>query len=1027
MKHLNKLALLALLSAQYSYAQEQLPQFDAHTLSENQQKNQQRQIQLGEVKTWHSGTINALDHLSSSGSKVLGWDNSQQYIALFSTESATPTLLTEINLSSLGNEYNSINQIELINKGTKMLIWGDIRIYNENNHYQTEARLSLFSFNDTFNLIEDHSLKLNNNYSSMQMLNSHIFLSGYNNTLFYIDDNKLIESATINNNHIPYNISSTCIDKSNQYVFMAGSSNSWDNRPSVSIFKMDVTNHQLNHKANYIEDGYYNVICESSDNVIIQSSRTITNLEYNVTDNTLIEKWQLDTYNDLGDSYSIDDASIYNNTLFFNERDYNPESNIASFTIDDTGLALIEKTNIYSNNYGSPAYLENILFNNGQLMGLATDLDTIFVSTINDNATINSTLMLKDGEQNSPNIPNVQSTLLSADGENLYLLDRTENKLHRLIKDDNQAFILADSVNLANLSGDDYLYNSQIMLTDDNQIIILSESFYMVFSVNEQNTLSFIHKKNHTITDNEYFYLATSDARFNKENNILSASDNNSTLYFFKLNNQSSFEPINSIENEDSSFYYRDIYSFGNDFYIMDDTSLNIYSYDTSLNAVTKTSKMAVPYGTRDILLSENNVYLYNDNSRTMQAYAKQDNGELTLLSLSSVKQNDSNFTLMSPYLATSLNDYTNSINFYHINPKTGIWSSSEQALPLPSKNNLDFIPSNNHFLKHINLLQDNYAIKEVYQLPVKRAPLIRSQKDKYTFLTNSNITLDLSSLFIEEDTDDTLTFSVEGLPQELSLNEHHHIVGVVTQATSGFLTITATDKDELTTDLTLEYDIKASAFDADSSTVVTVNPNQAISLDLVTHFFGEDTTLITNTMTFTLLASDTISNDSTTGNTLALTENGLLTGTLVDAGLHSVMIAVTLDEGIQNVLTLDMQVNVAPTVLENSGFAFNSSATISIDLNTVFSDPENNALTFEVSSLPSGLTLLDTGIISGSVNQTGHYSFTVKATDDMALSTDTSINLDINSDDDSGGTLGLISLLLLSLFGYSRKKAILR
>ncbi|WP_298770151.1 putative Ig domain-containing protein [uncultured Shewanella sp.] len=1022
MKHVKKLALVTLLSAQYSHAQEQVPQFSTHTLSENQQKNQQRTIQLGDIKTWHSGTINALDELSSSGQKVLGWDKNQQYIALFSTETATPTLLTEVNLNRLGHEYSNINQVELVNEGTQVLIWGSIKVYTEDDAYRTEPRLSLFSFNDALNLIEEHHLTLSNHYySSMLVFNNHILMTDYN-TIFYIENDKLIESNTINDNLLPDNIRSSCIDKATDHLFLAGHGNTWNNQPALSVFKLDETNHQFTHKLSYDPDSNYHVTCEDSNNILIQSGWTITNLAYNINDNTLTEKWQLNTYNDLGDDYDLDDSSLYNNTLYFNKSTYNPNSNMTSFTINDTGLSLIEQTNIVNDDYGNPANLKSILFHNEQLIGLATDMKALFVSQVNDNATINSTQLLKDGTFNIPQIANVEHSLLSADGQNLFLLDHNNNKLHLLIKDDEQSFVHAKLIDLSSFNDSNTLYNSRLLLTNDNQLIIVGESNYIVFTLKEQHTLSFVYQGSYSNTNDSY--LRTSEVKFNQDNNVLMALDYD-TLFFFKFNEQSKFELITSIESENNDFYNTKLKTLGQYFYAINDDAITTFIYDAQSNTLSQTAQMAIPYGTRDLLLTENNLYFYNYSSRSIQAYRKQDNGELTLLSLSPLEQNDRNFTLMSPYLAASLNNYTDSIHFYHINPKTGIWSASEQQLPLPSKNGLGFIPANHHFLKHINLLQ-NSTVKEVYQLPIKRAPLIRSQKDKYTFLTGSHISLDLSSLFIEEDTDDTLTFNVEGMPQELSLNEHNHIVGVVTQATSGILTITATDKDELTTDFTFEYDIQNSAFSADLNTLV-VNPNQAISLDLVTHLFGEDSNLNTSEMTFTLLSNETMTESDTITNPLTLTENGLLTGALIDTGLHSMMIAATLDEGIQHIVTLDIQVNAAPTVLENNHFSFQSSQAVEIDLNTVFSDPDGSALTFETSSLPSGLTLSAAGIISGSVKQSGHYSFTVKAIDEMTLSTEASISLDIESDTDSGGSLGLISLLLLSLFGYSRKKTILR
>ncbi|WP_299005673.1 putative Ig domain-containing protein [uncultured Shewanella sp.] len=1022
MKHVKKLALVTLLSAHYSHAQEQTPQFSTHTLSENQQKNQQRTIQLGDIKAWHSGTINALNELSSSGHKVLGWDKNQHYIALFSTETASPTLLTEANLNRLGHEYNNINQVELINEGTQVLIWGSIKVYTEDDRYDTEPRLSLFSFDDTFSLIEEHSLKLNNNYSKMTVFNDHFLLSEYyNNTLFYVENDKLIESTTINSNLLPDTIRSSCIDKTTDHLFLAGYGNTWSNQPALSVFKLNETNHQLTHKLSYNNDSHYYVTCEDSNNILIQSDWTITNLAYNINDNTLTEKWQLNTYNDLGNDYELESASINNNTLYFNKSTYNPNSNMTSFSVNDTGLSLIEQTSIVNGNYGNPAYLEHILFNNGQLIGLATDMKALFISQVNDNATINSTQLLKDGQLNTPYIANVEHSLLSADGEQLFLLDQNNNKLHLLIKDDSQSFVHAKAIDLSSFNDDNILYNSQLLLTNDNQLIIAGDSNYLVFTLNEQDTLSFVYQGSYSNSNDSDLNIF--EIKFNQDNNILMAVDYN-TLYFFKFNEQSKFELITSIENENNDFYYAKLKTLGQYFYTIDEDSITTFIYDDQSNTLSQAAQMAIPYGTHDVLLTENNLYFYNYNSRSIQAYRKQDNGELTLLSLSPLEQNNRDFTLMSPYLAVSLNNYTDSIHFYHIDPKTGIWSASEQTLPLPSRNNLDFIPTNHHFLKEINLLQNN-TIKEVYQLPVQRAPLIHSQKDKYTFLTGSQITLDLSSLFIEEDTDDTLTFSVKGLPQELSLNEHNHIVGAVSQATSGVLTITATDKDELTTDFNFEYDIQDAAFDTDLNTLI-VNPNQAISLDLVTHFFGKESQLNTSDMTFTLRSGEAMTEGNTATSPLTLTENGLLTGTLIDTGLHSMMIAVTLDEGIEHIVTLDIQVNAAPIVLENKHFAFQSSQSVTIDLNTIFSDPEGSALTFEASSLPSGLTLSTEGIISGSVKQSGHYSFTVKAVDEMALSTETSISLDIESDD-SGGSLSMMSLLLLSLFGMKRKKTKLK
>lgn len=254
---------------------------------------------------------------------------------------------------------------------------------------------------------------------------------------------------------------------------------------------------------------------------------------------------------------------------------------------------------------------------------------------------------------------------------------------------------------------------------------------------------------------------------------------------------------------------------------------------------------------------------------------------------------------------------------------------------------------------------------------PTNAAPVIVNPGDQ------THIAGDVVSLIIvASDTDgDTLTFTVSGLPDGLSINTDSGEVTGVATTTGNF---------------SVSIDVNDGKGGSDvTSFVWSVNPPPN-NLPIITSP-GNQSNTEGDTVLLTISATDADGDNLTFGASGLPTglvigsSNGVITGTASVAGTFNVIVDVSDGKGGNDnsefTWTIDPPPNVAP-VLSNPGDQIHIvNDLVSISLSA--SDSNGDALTFGATGLPDGLSInTANGEISGTATATGSYAATASVSD---------------------------------------------
>lgn len=173
-----------------------------------------------------------------------------------------------------------------------------------------------------------------------------------------------------------------------------------------------------------------------------------------------------------------------------------------------------------------------------------------------------------------------------------------------------------------------------------------------------------------------------------------------------------------------------------------------------------------------------------------------------------------------------------------------------------------------------------------------------------------------------------------------------------------------------------------------------------------------------------------------------ALADNGGSTKThypkfgspVIDAGDKNIQNAPTTDQrGNDRVMRNGIDIgsveygNQAPE-LTNISFedpGLSQGEDINYDASVLFSDPEGDSLIITATGLPNGASMTTTGILEGTIDDSGEFAITVRAEDTYGAYREATISLTIKATNSSGGgalPANPIWLSLLALLGLRRK-----
>lgn len=146
----------------------------------------------------------------------------------------------------------------------------------------------------------------------------------------------------------------------------------------------------------------------------------------------------------------------------------------------------------------------------------------------------------------------------------------------------------------------------------------------------------------------------------------------------------------------------------------------------------------------------------------------------------------------------------------------------------------------------------------------------------------------------------------------------------------------------------------------------------------------------------------------------LTLDANGTLSGTPTKIGTYSITVKVT-DGFSKSYKTFTLTVKNDPPVWETTGGdigTWNQNQTSSFSFQAT--DPNGHTVSYSVVSgvLPSGVTLGTDGTLSGTPNESGNFSFTVRATDTEGSYSDRSFSMTVDGGLTQGDLGNVISIL---------------
>ncbi len=312
--------------------------------------------------------------------------------------------------------------------------------------------------------------------------------------------------------------------------------------------------------------------------------------------------------------------------------------------------------------------------------------------------------------------------------------------------------------------------------------------------------------------------------------------------------------------------------------------------------------------------------------------------------------------------------------------------------------------------------LQSSDNVVAFKQFMVNRAPDLLAKPAVMQLHEGIGYTTELASLVADKDIGDTVMFSLFTPVSGMSLSDKGTFSYDGSTLSANEVIVRATDSKGLYTDISLSFQNNKAPAPTQAWVVPQLNQNKTFLLDLNEYFADPEGSVLTYEITSTA--------------ELTVTSRGIISGTITAGQSHQLTVVIKDNKGATSTHTLALAVNAAPALTGSASLSMTTVQTVSVDLNSLFTDAEGHAISFSASDLPAGLTLSGS-TIAGKVTTAGSFSSLITATDSAGAVSQTTLKFEateppppppVVQPKGSSGSLGWYVLFALAALTFSRR-----
>lgn len=594
--------------------------------------------------------------------------------------------------------------------------------------------------------------------------------------------------------------------------------------------------------------------------------------------------------------------------------------------------------------------------------------------------------------------------------ENLFI-SVTDSSLNLISSQNSKQF---ENIQSIELNYNYYSYATEYIKLDESTYLVLGSSRYIVFKFNQEtDQIELITDDNYTDPNNITLQINNNNNQLLKswiDDQYLVAKTSNDRISIFELvDSKLVFKEylVDLSDGIEGIYNTTNFMTLDNHIFMVQGQTGYIYQLSVLDGQVTQA---ADPYyfsglSTSSQILEVGNKRLLIQNNYVM-SFGLNDN-ELELLTISPISNNYSQSRVVLDERHILLSNYTN-VEVYTVGQQTGALDLVDTIkytdIGMPINNtslyNLEFDGQNIWY-------ESNDYQRTIGKLNVNRTPLWLDDNN-YSITLNQGVSQSylMSDYIVDLDLGDSVTFIDVELPASLLLTADDSIVFDGSIESIAQATVSASDN-QLTANFIFDLLYNFAPSLVNPSLVFDINQNETIAMDVSASYSDNEDDRFSLSL-------------EVNSSTLSMLANGTLTGYFSEYGLTSVAIVATDERGATKTQNIEFNVNGAPILSGSALIEATAGEAITLDLSSLFSDPESDSFTITTQGLVAGLSLTE-GNVSGTIAESGNYTSLVSATDSKGAKVEALVTFKVSNQSGGGGAIIYLLGFLLILVGVKR------